>query len=148
MSVFSWRKKINVCFFDITQPRHSRFKSKWRYVYILSTKNNKFVAARGSSVGSDAAWDTIGTKMIHSFVDLVMKIFLWRFFIFCLIKKSICQLMTKECALSNGNPPYLLMQNSTIHGVIYELYMLTMVNILYLEGIAMKIIASIALLGA
>ena len=34
--------------------------------------------------------------------DLVMKIFLWSFFLFCCFKKSSCQLMVKECMLSTG----------------------------------------------
>ena len=37
--------------------------------------------------------------------DLVMKIFLQPFFLFCCFKKSICQLMAKECVQSAGNLP-------------------------------------------
>ena len=58
-----------------------------------------------SSVGSDVAWKSRGQRLILAsgtyFHDyLVIKIFMWSFFIFQRLKKMIYQLMTKGCALS------------------------------------------------
>ena len=47
--------------------------------------------------------------------DLVMKMFLRPLFLFRLFKKSSCQLMPKECSLSTGKlPPVVLPRNSVV----------------------------------
>ena len=60
-----------------------------------------------SSLGMQAAPSLIPTSGTFFRGDLVMKTFLQPFSLFRWIKKSSCQILAKECALSTGKlPPY------------------------------------------
>ena len=70
---------------------------------------------RGSSIGSEFAWheaapSSIPTSGTFFRGDLVMKTFLRPFSLFRWFKKSSCQLLAKECALSTGKLPRRLAQ--------------------------------------
>ena len=57
------------------------------------------------SLGNQKALRSILASGTSFREDLVMKIFLWPFFLFRLFKNSICQLMANGWALSTGNMP-------------------------------------------
>ena len=63
-----------------------------------------------SSLGMQAAPSSIPTSGTFFRGDLVMKTFLRPFSLFRWFKKSICQLLAKECALSTGKLPRRLAQ--------------------------------------
>ena len=63
--------------------------------------------SEASSLGMQAAPSSIPT-FFHG--DMVMKTFLWPFSLFRWFKKSSCQLLAKECALSTGKLPRRLAQ--------------------------------------
>ena len=70
---------------------------------------------RGSSIGSmlpgmQAAPSSIPISGTFFRGDLVMKTFLRPFSLFRWFKKSSCQLLAKECALSTGKMPRRLAQ--------------------------------------
>ena len=70
---------------------------------------------RGSSIGSEFAWhetapSSIPTSGTFFRGDLVMKAFLRPFSLFHRFKKSSCQLLANECALSTGKLPRRLTQ--------------------------------------
>ena len=82
--------------------------NSWTNLYIV-------IAGRGSSIGSVSAWPTSGPESIPTsgtffLWDLVMKTFLRPFSLFRWFKKSSCQLLAKECALSTGKLPRRLAQ--------------------------------------
>ena len=62
------------------------------------------------SLGMQAAPSSIPTSGTFFRGDLVMKTFLRPFSLFCWFKKSSCQLLAKECALSTGKLPRRLAQ--------------------------------------
>ena len=63
-----------------------------------------------SSLGMQAAPSSIPTSGTFFRGDLVMKTFLRPFSLFRWFKKSSCQLLAKECALSTGKLPRRLAQ--------------------------------------
>ena len=56
-------------------------------------------------LGMQADLRSTATSTTFFCEDLVMKIFLRPFFLFCFFKKSRCLLMAKECILSTGKLP-------------------------------------------
>ena len=66
--------------------------------------------SEASSLGIQAAPSSIPTSGTFFHGDLVMKTFLRPFSLFCWFKKSSCQLLAKECALSTGKLPRRLAQ--------------------------------------
>ena len=60
--------------------------------------------------------------------DLVMKIFLWPFFLFRCFKKSSCQLMPKECTLSAGTLPLGCLLRSSVVTITVRPDMTSAVN--------------------
>ena len=66
--------------------------------------------SEASSLGMQAAPSSIPTSGTFFRGDLVMKTFLWPFSLFRWFKKSSCQLLAKECALSTGKLPRRLAQ--------------------------------------
>ena len=66
--------------------------------------------SEASSLGMQVAQSSIPTSSTFFRLDLVMKIFLRPFSLFCWFKTSSCQLLGKECALSTGKLPRRLAQ--------------------------------------
>ena len=66
--------------------------------------------SEASSLGMQAAPSSIPTSGTFFRGDLVMKTFLRPFSLFRWFKKSSCQLLAKECALSTGKLPRRLAQ--------------------------------------
>ena len=66
--------------------------------------------SEASSLGMQAAPSSIPTSGTFFRGDLVMKTFLRPFSLFHWFKKSSCQLLAKECALSTGKLPRRLAQ--------------------------------------
>ena len=66
--------------------------------------------SEASSLGMQAAPNSIPTSGTFFRGDLVMKTFLWPFSLFRWFKKSSCQLLAKKCALSTGKLPRRLAQ--------------------------------------
>ena len=66
--------------------------------------------SEASSLGMQAAPSSIPTSSTFFRGDLVMKAFLRPFSLFRWFKKSSCQLLAKECALSTGKLPRRLAQ--------------------------------------
>ena len=66
------------------------------------------------SFGMQMAPSSIPTSGTFFHGDLVMKTFLRPFSLFCWFKKSSCQLLAKECALSTGKLPRRLARNSVV----------------------------------
>ena len=66
--------------------------------------------SEASSLGMQAAPSSIPTSSTFFRVNLVMKTFLRPFSLFRWFKKSNCQLLAKECALSTGKLPRRLSQ--------------------------------------
>ena len=68
------------------------------------------VRSEACSLGMQAAPSSIPTSGTFFRGDLVMKSFLRPFSLLRWFKKSSCQLLAKECALSTGKPPRRLAQ--------------------------------------
>ena len=66
--------------------------------------------SEASLLGMQAALSSIPMSGTFFCGDLVMKTFLWPFSLFRWFKKSSCQLLVKECALSTGKLPRRLAQ--------------------------------------
>ena len=76
---------------------------------------HNFVTGRGSSIGSESAWHASGPefnphvrhmlswRLGHENISMAILLFRW-------FKKSSCQLLAKECALSTGKLPGRLAQ--------------------------------------
>ena len=69
--------------------------------------------SEASSIGMQAAPSSIPTSSTFFRGDLVMKTFLRPFSLFRWFKKSSCQLLAKECALSTGKLPRRLRRDMT-----------------------------------
>ena len=76
----------------------------------FSVQGPKLCRSEASPLGTQAAPSSIPTSGIFFRGDLVMKTFLRPFSLFRWFKKSSCQLLAKECALSTGKLPRRLAQ--------------------------------------
>ena len=76
----------------------------------LGDTHSSFEYTRPCSLGMQAAPSSIPTSGTFFRGDLVMKTFLRPFSLFRWFKKSSCQLLAKECALSTGKLPRRLAQ--------------------------------------
>ena len=76
----------------------------------LSCRPGAAARSEASSLGMQAAPSSIPTSGTFFRGDLVMKPFLRPFSLFRWFKKSSCQLLAKECALSTGKLPRRLAQ--------------------------------------
>ena len=85
----------------------------WPTDWRIFTKNNipgAVARSEARSLGMQAAPSSIPTSGTFFRGDLVMKTFLRLFSLFRWFKKSSCQLLAKECALSTGKLPRRLVQ--------------------------------------
>ena len=80
------------------------------YNGLLGPNLDAVARSEASSLGMQAAPSSIPTSGTFFHGDLVMKTFLRPFSLFCWFKKSSCQLLAKECALSTGKLPRRLAQ--------------------------------------
>ena len=99
---------------DEMKPKKKK-KKNTAHPYRTCCKHSRplpFLAGRGSLIGSVSVWHASGPWVRSSFFrgDLVMKKFPWQFSLFRWFKKSSCQLLAKECALSTGKLPRRLAQ--------------------------------------
>ena len=91
----------------------SEWVSEWMSEWVDQTINQSLgTVARleASSLGMQAAPSSIPMSGTFFCGDLVMKTFLRPFSLFLWFKKSRCQLLAKECALSTGKLPMRLAQ--------------------------------------
>ena len=100
-----------VIFFNNNTP-HRRYALSLALSLSLSLSLLPGAVARSeeSSLGMQAAPSSIPTSGTFFLGDLVMKTFLRPFSLFRWFKKSRCQLLAEECALSTGKLPRRLAQ--------------------------------------
>ena len=93
---------------------HMFFMEKWRnssfYYHPVFTTFVAVARSEACPLRMQAAPSSIPTSVTFFRGDLVMKTFLWPFSLFCWFKKSSCQLLAKECAVSIGKLPRRLAQ--------------------------------------
>ena len=77
----------------------------WKTKCHILFKPGTVARSEASSLGMQAALSSIPMSGTFFRGDLVMKTFLWPFSLFRWFKKSSCQLLAKECALSTGKLP-------------------------------------------
>ena len=132
--VFLWHGRMNYLRFLSGMNGYNTVKfiysMNWKYKFWPAGSNIRFVSntnlsarlisfvngpgtvawSEASSLGMQVAPSSIPTSGTFFHGDLVMKTFLRPFSLFRWFKKSSCQLLAKECALSNGKLPRRLAQ--------------------------------------
>ena len=86
------------------------FPFRFVKVVLIHIQPGAVARSEASSLGMQAAPSSIPTSGTFFRGDLVMKAFLRPFSLFRWFKKSNCQLLAKECALSTGKLPRRLAQ--------------------------------------
>ena len=115
VAFYNWQWFFSVCVYVYVRVVYVHVVFCCRAIYVLfvflhSMPPGAVARSEASSLGMQVAPSSIPTSGTFFRGDLVMKTFLRPFSLYRWFKKSSCQVLTKECALSTGKLPRRLAQ--------------------------------------